>query len=570
MGADQRPEELINYYAMSSSAARNIASAAGFFALLWSTVVLLGGFVSVLPVKDFWFLSLLSFLMASRMLLEMDVNTAWDYVVDIDIIRLRNQLEGGGRRPYWTHIFILSTGLIVKTTVIICVALPIVSVGPYVALALSVARLVQRDYGDVGGDAENKAKLTASLIIFYVLVTFQSLSVFYWVYLDGSEPWMSVSKQSGFGIWGPKIVRKYQKNTIAMCLKDGFLPDNWNLITFSVGLLGSATQDADGRHLWGARVLDTFIDKGIPVRQELLTSSQAIQNLIDMVIGPTRTDGPEIRERAARILADLASELRTAQFPDALRCICCLLESSKQYSDPEAVAHPLENSEQTDRNSHKRPSVESFQHGHQQENDHLSLAIIEQTDHKHQPSGELPKGKSWIQAIIHLMNKSSIPEWDKYFGDKYHYSYVSKGTKELISQGLVILERLTQNEENCIEIIKHQRLLSKIILPLSYQDFLSNRCDHTWVEILSRSLTVVSKLISVGPTDETTRLCHDMSRNTVAIRNLMCILEVDSEGARELHGQAIEILTELAFVDSLRKLDFHESTSMTETFVKTL
>jgi hypothetical protein len=34
--------------------------------LLWSTVVLLGGFVSVLRIKDFWILTGLSFLMACR------------------------------------------------------------------------------------------------------------------------------------------------------------------------------------------------------------------------------------------------------------------------------------------------------------------------------------------------------------------------------------------------------------------------------------------------------------------------------------------------------------------------
>lgn len=66
-GADERPEELINYYVKSRVAARNMAGAAGFFALLWSTVVLLGGYVSVLTIKDFWSLSVLSLLMASQL-----------------------------------------------------------------------------------------------------------------------------------------------------------------------------------------------------------------------------------------------------------------------------------------------------------------------------------------------------------------------------------------------------------------------------------------------------------------------------------------------------------------------
>jgi hypothetical protein len=67
MGAGQiRPEELINGYAKARAGARNIVSAFGVLALLWSTVVVLGGFVSVLKMKDFWFLTVLSFIMACK------------------------------------------------------------------------------------------------------------------------------------------------------------------------------------------------------------------------------------------------------------------------------------------------------------------------------------------------------------------------------------------------------------------------------------------------------------------------------------------------------------------------
>ncbi|XP_044377344.1 uncharacterized protein [Triticum aestivum] len=529
-GADERPEELINYYVKSRVAARNMAGAAGFFALLWSTVVLLGGYVSVLTIKDFWSLSVLSLLMASQLiLLEMKIVTGWDYLADVHILRL-SLTKGQKIQLKWTkescdhlvNIFIVSTSLVVKMIVSICIALPIILVGPFLAMALSVARLVQRDYGDVGGDAANKAKLDAAMIIFYVLVTFQSLSVFFWILVNTSQPVMLVSKRSGFGAWGPKTVRRYLNKTRDKYRKDGLLPNNWNLITFNVGLLESASQDD---RLCGARVLDTLVMQGITIRQELLSSSQAIQNLINM-IGLTRTDNHETRERAARIVADLGSELCITQFPDLLRCICCLLESCNQYIKPE-VAQPFVEKKQV----------------------------------------KLPKTKSLIQ-IIKVAYKTRLL---LVFGEGYEYSYVSKGTKDTISQGLLILERLTQDEDNCIEIIKHQRLLSKITLPLSYQDLPSHGWDHTWAEMLSRSLTVVSRLIRAGPTDDTIRLQHAMSRNMVAVRNLMRILEVDSEDAfSELHGQAIEILTELAFDDSFRKLAFDESTSMTEMLVKTL
>lgn len=62
-----RPEELmINRYLKLRMATGNIVSALGFLALLWSTVVLLGGFVGDLLVKEFWVVTALSFLMSFR------------------------------------------------------------------------------------------------------------------------------------------------------------------------------------------------------------------------------------------------------------------------------------------------------------------------------------------------------------------------------------------------------------------------------------------------------------------------------------------------------------------------
>jgi hypothetical protein len=66
MGEPGRPEEMINHYVKLLAATRNIASGLGVLALLWSTVVLLGGFISILRIKEFWVLTGLSILMACR------------------------------------------------------------------------------------------------------------------------------------------------------------------------------------------------------------------------------------------------------------------------------------------------------------------------------------------------------------------------------------------------------------------------------------------------------------------------------------------------------------------------
>jgi hypothetical protein len=155
-------------------------------------------------------------------------------------------------------------------------------------------------------------------------------------------------------------------------------------------------------------------------------------------------------------------------------------------------------------------------------------------------------------------------ELRKYSKPKNRSPYKSRGAKELVSQGLLILERLTQDQRNCTEISKDQGLLSKITSPLT-----SSSADHgdlltrlsadntTTVEMLSRSLTVLSRVLT-SPGDDTARLRQKLATNTQAVSNLLGILEGDSGGAQKLHGQALEILTELALDGSLEEVDFHK------------
>ncbi|KAF8783638.1 hypothetical protein HU200_000435 [Digitaria exilis] len=64
---DGRPEEMeINSFLKLRTATLNIASALGFGALAWSTVVHLSGFVGELRDVEFWIVTALSFVMACK------------------------------------------------------------------------------------------------------------------------------------------------------------------------------------------------------------------------------------------------------------------------------------------------------------------------------------------------------------------------------------------------------------------------------------------------------------------------------------------------------------------------
>lgn len=232
------------------------------------------------------------------------------------------------------------------------------------------------------------------------------------------------------------------------------------------------------------------------VRRELLSSRVSVQNLISMIGQRGGTDYIETRERSARIVAYLASDFSITHFPGTLQCICSLLESWKQFCEPQVTCCPLENPDEQ-RLSDKNDQHESLETSKHQDDAQMLVLIKDEIDYEHEQvvsssSNGFAKRKI---AALHEWNKKQL-ERVGFSKPKYQYPYGSKGTKELVYQGLVILERLTQDEENCSEISKHKRLLCKITSPLRSHDFLSNVWDCRMVEMMGRSLTVVNRLLT--------------------------------------------------------------------------
>ncbi|RCV10125.1 hypothetical protein SETIT_2G087200v2 [Setaria italica] len=362
-----RPEKLMIYrYLRLLKVTDNIARALGFLAVSWSAVVLLGGFVHDLPPKEFRLLTALTFVLALR-----------PHTI---ICMLRQQKWIKAHR---TIISMLLTMQLMKLIFFVCfICLCLFS--PIVSLGVSVSHLVHgRDIAANGA----AALLNAALDIFYALLLLQSLFTLYYaaiiIYIAEDDTQILTNKHSGLEEeWGLQAIRMYYSETRKRS-KDGKLPCNWDLITYAIGLL-----------------------------------QISIQNLIAMIgRRGVAHDIIESRERAARIVAHLATSINITHFPSIVQCICSLLERSN------------------------------------------------------------------------------------FFPNEF------RGAKELISQGLLILERLTRDEGNCTEISRHQRLVAKITSPLSSHDFLSNnaRDKEKMVEMLNKSLTVVSRLLS-SPGDGATRL----------------------------------------------------------------
>jgi hypothetical protein len=351
---------------------------------------------------------------------------------------------------------------------------------PHACMWVSLAGLIQHDFGDADGDAGNILKLKASLCIFYSLVLLQNLHVVYYLALkdDCSIRMKLVSHMCGFGDWGIELLERYYEQTKIECQKDSGLADDWNLITFAARLLESGSRDD---YLSAVRVLDTLLTSKLHIRPVLRSKRCAFQNLV-MLLGWNGQDDGEIRERAARIVAYVSGELHISQFPGALQCISTLFDAPKLYCAPDAprLSENSEESRRHQQNDHMTPQASS-EKSRRQEDRHLQVVIsiqqggdltCDQVMHKGDTftTGKDSRGNGLYTRFLVIMKnrlkKRLKPT--KIATD----SFASKGTIELVLQGLMILENLTENQGNCTEICRNEVLVARIMASLSFQGFI--------------------------------------------------------------------------------------------------
>jgi len=320
---------------------------------------------------------------------------------------------------------------------------------PLVAIVVSLIRLVVNSYGNAGGDAVNAAKLKASLEIFYSLALVQNTLFYLWSLFLLSEDGraLAVSKQCGFGKWGFRLVSRYLRETRSICATEGVVPRGRNLVTFAVGLLGSESLDD---HCSAVRMLDMFIrDKVHQVRvgPNLLHSKDRLEKLIEAL--EVGNNSRETRERAARIVVALAGGIRHIdQFPTALDHIASLLQASDGQSGhgPHGKLW-FPTTATTCYSSSSMPTA--------------ATATATTTSME----GDEVASKRWRNGpvywgILSFFNIFDFPneQQKQDQGD----AFPDGEPKLLISQGLLIIERLALHQGNRVNICDNHVLLSKI------------------------------------------------------------------------------------------------------------
>ncbi|KAM3300171.1 hypothetical protein ACQJBY_041283 [Aegilops geniculata] len=536
--ARARPEEMsLNSYALLQAYVLMAVTGLGYLALTWSTVVLLGGFVSSLGKKDFWCLTGISMVQAARIF-----NDSGDNMFPIFRKLMRklarkvfaNPVGGFIKKLFpdplvngtipkpkghsiftflWVQVFLVIIQLLsMPALAVVLIAWIIYVFGPVACIVLSLWRLRQHDYGDTAGN-DSKANLVPALSIFYWLVICQGLLFFIWWLIDVSALWVIVSFREECQLpekWGSITIVDYLYDTQAKCWRDPTSIDGRYLINYAVDLVDSGSQKD---YLSGARVLDSFIKLEADVRSLLLPSRPKVQKLIDTL--GWRSSNRELREVVARIVAYLADDIHLSQFPGATQCISSLLDTTLPYwNNLQGPSHhsPVGKSEKDTGGAKGR------------------LISVVKLIEKQRTTNVANQGADIQQDVV-----DSTTQGGK--GD---------GWNELILQGLAILERLAFDQHNCSDIWSTPDLLPKIMAPLYSDTLIQGTNVSAWVDVVNGSLKVVHRLIHapkwIGKSDLVDEICS----SNQALSNLKSFLDERNNAGKELKMRAIEILTELA------------------------
>ncbi|XP_037473526.1 uncharacterized protein LOC119349578 [Triticum dicoccoides] len=520
--APPRPEEMsLNSYALLRAYVLMAVTGLGFLALTWSTVVLLGGFVTSLGKKDFWCLTSISMIQAARIfndsgdnLFPIFVNLREKLMSKISANPLLFLMQKSRRHPMrlsqvftvvWIQLVLFVLQIVsIPVLAVVLIAGLLYAYGPVACVVLSVWRLRQHDYGNTAGD-DSKANLVPALTIFYSLVISQGVLYFLWHLIDGAATLVVISFCEDCKLpqkWGSITVVDYLIDTRAKCWRDPTSIDGRSLINYAIDLVNSETQKD---YLSGVRLLDNFIKLKADVRSLLLPSRPKIQKLIDTL--GWRSSDRELREVVARIVAYLAGDIHLSQFPGATWCISSLLDTTMPCWNNQGPSH-------------------------------------------HSPVGESKKDANGAKERL----ISVVKGIEQYEAESVRNQGGVDSEKDdwsgLILQGLAILERLAFDQHNCSDICSTPDLLLNITAPLYYKTLIQDINVSALAGVANGSLKVVYRLIRAPKWTGKSGLVRKISSSNQALSNLNSFLDKRNKAGKELRMRAIEILTELVFDSS--------------------
>ncbi|XP_012702802.2 uncharacterized protein LOC101774941 [Setaria italica] len=322
-------------------------SGLGKLALAWATIVLLGGFSTLIKQKDFWFVTIITFLEATR-LFSSAVDQEDTFILNAPevVAALPEKIEAMEHGSWQRHrpsnpeqgtivasfltsrrccscrIFfakILSTGFTFAQFA-----------AGFTSIVLAALRLSRQDYvGPADQGSSDHKSIRGSLNLFYGLVLAQGLASFLADTMLAAD-YMQVRKLSmtyQLGSSGVQIIRRYMLDTYMKC-SGGSVREamNMDMVSFAMEM---ARSNSVADRLVGVRILDRIlrVDKyrGLALMR-LRASSDTVANLVSMLGLKANTREEEnTRGHAANVVLWLSPDLLVESFPELLQMVSSML-----------------------------------------------------------------------------------------------------------------------------------------------------------------------------------------------------------------------------------------------------
>ncbi|KAL6615590.1 hypothetical protein ACP70R_037860 [Stipagrostis hirtigluma subsp. patula] len=329
-----------------------------------------------------------------------------------------------------------------------------------------------------------------------------------------------------------KFVDMYYEYAYDKCMEDGvFAEADLNLVRFAVDSLNS---NSYAKKLAAVQILDSLlrqVTSKTRLVSELTRCNTVVTTLINMLgWRATKDEDIKIMLFASKVIAMLAGDIQIVGIPGTMQKVTSLLDMENQLVIPDVSTHTTVSNEGNIDNQHL---------------DHGSTATVDIAGEEagDQPvtiqnfsmQGNNERSTYLCKFLKRIKNLLSAPKED---------NELMKDEDSLPVLGMLILERLCLDLDNCAEICRATGLIPKIIGFISYTTDTTKISEAQLKLRTTSSLKVVAKLISTKG-EIGMALWRKISEQPILLSNLAEILE-DSRSGVDQWEPTIVIIAKLA------------------------
>ncbi|CAL5086052.1 unnamed protein product [Urochloa decumbens] len=459
----------------------------------------------------------------------------------------------------WANIFlyICFLGELVSTSspsmMIVIIMLAVLLIGnlqipaAVARIALSSLRLSDLALNIYPQGKDSNRNLMPSIMVFYVLALCQgTLYLMACIFeLFAFFPRRSLVRHSRFrGQWGARAINAYYQRAYVTCMETGVFAAGrtLSLASFSIESLTSTSREMQ---LAGVSVLDALLQQKNFSEELVLRitgSNKAVRTLVGM-LGWTAPQDRDIRLFAARVISKLADSLRLASIPNMLKLVSSLLDAENQpawashHHQQDSLSHAVSisiNGENVADNQSPLPGQQSSEQSAYGNGENS----CNQTTQAEGDDGCC----SWACRCWHRIKEKhwSIPK---------DPPLTSQDSLPVL--GMLILERLAYDIDNCTEISRATELIFKVTELISYTDDTAGGDDPQQKAVICSSLNLIRRL-SIAEGKIGTTLRQEMWESPFLLNNLAGILE-DSRSDPQIWKPAVEIIAMFALDEDARQ-----------------